>query len=640
MLKLSILLFFLFISTILSQPKSINYSNWLFGHNAGLKFTLDKADPIEILSNIDTLNSDEGICTFSDDEGKIILCSNGKRLVHFYGDPTRGEYKVFNFNLSNRITTSTNNTIILQSISDSNQYYIFITGENWIVSENDKFLYAIFDISLNNGKGDFVVSLTKIRNIYSEKLAAIYDYGLNKYLILTTNTSLFANDPDDSTDLYIYTLDENGLDLNPKVINLKRRYSSIGDLKISPDGKYIAICGYGNQNFGIYKFDILNQEVNEIYYLYEPQSDVYTFNYYSAEFSNDVNKLYLSFSQKSDKLYIRNYITQFDLSLIEDSTKFDLSKKIILQDTLYYAYLKRGLNDKIYISTMSYKSLSPAERNNSLNYLTCIENPEEDANQLNYSDIYFSSHRFPILGLQTTPEILFRDEIEDSNSLCKSDINVYLNDKTLNLGDTFCINGVFNYICIDTLDLSFIELQFEYNPKFMKIISASTGYRIVEGEIMNKLILKFDIEKRDVIEEINFSVCFQSLLNSDKLSDLKVLESEEYNLIDFRNSNIEYLSCDQPFRQVKHFYATEYYYTLSNNIVSIFLTTEEQGDFKFQIFDVLGNMHYSNMLNLTQSQYINDNVLNFPIENYPFGNYFLRMISPSMEIYTKQLIID
>ena len=174
----------------------------------------------------------------------------------------------------------------------------------------------------------------------------------------------------------------------------------------------------------------------------------------------------------------------------------------------------------------------------------------------------------------------------------------------------------------------------------MKIISASTDYRIVEGEIMNKLVLKFDVRTIDMIEEIYFSVCFQSLLNSDKLSELKVLESEEYNLIDFRNSNIEYLSCDQPFRQVKHFYATEYYYTLSNNIVSIFLTTEEQGDFKFQIFDVLGNMHYSNMLNLTQSQYINDNVLNFPIENYPVGNYFLRMISPNMEVYTKQLIIE
>ncbi len=624
MLKLSTLLFFLFISTILSQPKSINYSNWLFGHNAGLKFTLDKADPIEIFSNIDTLNSDEGICTFSDDKGKIILCSNGKRLVHFYGDPTKDEYKVFDFKQFTRLTSSTNSTIILQSLTVTNQYYIVIVGETYNWEYSGELLYAIFDISLNNGQGGFALDFTKIGNTSSEKLSAIFDCELNKYLILTCDYTT------SKTNLHIYTLDENGLNTQPKIINLNRRYHLIGDMKISLNGEYVAICGYESYNFGLYKFDLVNEEIKEVYYFYKPFVD-----FYSAEFSNNDRKLYVSYSKKEPSNVTNHCITQFDLSLIEDSTKFDLSKKIVLQDTLYYAYLKSGLNDKIYISTMSYKSaFNPALHSNNYNYLTCIENPEEDANQLNFSTFHFSSNRYSILGLQTTPVIL------NECNLCKPDINVYLNSKTLNLGDTFCIDGVFNYNCLGTGDLSIIELQFEYNPKFMKIISASTDYRIVEGEIMNKLVLKFDVRTIDMIEEIYFSVCFQSLLNSDKLSELKVLESEDYNLIDFRNSNIEYLSCDQPFRQVKHFYATEYYYTLSNNIVSIFLTTEEQGDFKFQIFDVLGNMHYSNMLNLTQSQYINDNVLNFPIENYPVGNYFLRMISPNMEVYTKQLIIE
>ena len=81
-MKTLLLLRFISISLI-AQPKTINYSNWLFGFKAGITFNTSNNEAIEIYDNIYALNTSEEISTVSDDNGKLILSCNGIHLVHW-----------------------------------------------------------------------------------------------------------------------------------------------------------------------------------------------------------------------------------------------------------------------------------------------------------------------------------------------------------------------------------------------------------------------------------------------------------------------------------------------------------------------------------------------------------------------------
>jgi len=229
-----------------SQPKAINYSNWFFGSKVGLTFNTPDSIPIEIFSNLDTLYANEGISTYSDNQGNVKLVCNGKRLVHFYDSNDYDKYKIFEFADIKRFTSSTNSTIILPSLSNPNQYFVFIVGETFDGKYYNEMYYGIFNVSLNNGEGDFTQDLKKINDETSEKLAVVYDYKYNRYWIATTT---FSNPFSGNTRFLFYKLDENGFDENPKEIDSGTKYHLIGDMKFSKSGKYLAVCGLGSFNF-------------------------------------------------------------------------------------------------------------------------------------------------------------------------------------------------------------------------------------------------------------------------------------------------------------------------------------------------------------------------------------------------------
>jgi hypothetical protein len=991
-MKIILLLFILISLNLFSQPKSINYSNWLFGKGAGITFNTNDGNAKEILDNIPELETEEGISTYSDDDGFLKLSCSGLVLSHFYDKTDYSKYKIFDLGDYIQTGSSTNSNIIVPSLENKDQFYIFFANDN---VKNYKFVYRIFDVSLDNGKGDWIQDFEELYDFtIAEKITAIYDYDYNFYWIVVGETL-----PYNGFHILLYKLDENGLQKVPKKFDLVIDRDLFGSIKFSPDGKYLAYCSSRGYRLLIYKFNFEDGTLSEFI---DYKEDKYSF--YSVDFSPNSTKVYVSARNENIN---RTELFQFDLRTTSNDD-FIFSRKMLLEfETEKEFRSVVTFKNKTYVTT-NKTNYDLNDYNNLTNNLTIIDNPNEDFENLKFNALNFSNSRYPIHGLNTIPTILneptiqydiskpdiacfgdsfelsiksiynidyiaevvrvfpteqiigifnsldstisFKDSndynsnfanliayearlkysnnifdtvkvsvnfrlccdntvkngnfqsnstfdningyckpidyftdfdfressnsscpklftdfgqiastsnaglhhsnfqrtphklshllvgdplpnvpqrawyqvnptrrgtrykftafvcnvektpryigeprqlniwlgirnrnqdlvlkriddikyeddwielsdefIADDNStelaiwvlgeskgnmpsygfgiddisliplpdysldadkdtiicetesvqlnnkfegditsiewiptiglddptslnpiasptesttytlkvkdkyfceyqetivvnidpclnLCTPDLSVYLNDKVVQLGDTFCINGTFIPECADDSFLDKLNIYFEYDPFLMSFLSTSSStYSIIQNKEKSILKLTFDSKDLLVNQANEFSFCFRSLLGDSKYPVINVLDNDEskisYSLIDSINSNIEYISCDQPFRQIKWVIVTDFEAILVNRNLSIRLATEEEGLFKFIIVDVNGQIVKQQDYNTSKSKYSYEEIFQIDLSDISSGVYNIRMTSPSGKYYTKRIIL-
>ncbi len=229
-------------------------------------------------------------------------------------------------------------------------------------------------------------------------------------------------------------------------------------------------------------------------------------------------------------------------------------------------------------------------------------------------------------------------EVDPCLEKCTPDISVYLTDKEVMIGDEFCINGVFIPECEIETYLNNIQIYFEYDPRLLKFESASTDYEIIKLQEKYILKLKFDEMEFILNQENEFDFCFTALLGNSKVTVLEVEENDDYNLIDYTNSNISFISCDQPFRQIKLIIKTDFEVSIINEELKINLSTEESGQFEFIIIDLNGKILQTTNFTTNKDEYLKEEILIINLEDLPSGSYFIRMITPNGKFYTKQFI--
>ena len=262
------------------------------------------------------------------------------------------------------------------------------------------------------------------------------------------------------------------------------------------------------------------------------------------------------------------------------------------------------------------------------NSLTPIANPTESTTySLKITDKYYCEFESEIIV-----------EVDPCLDRCTPDLSVFLTDKEIELGESFCINGVFLPECEFETYLKNIKIYFEYDSRLLRFESASTNYDIIEGNDTNILVLTFE-EIDFIINEANeFSFCFTGLLGNSKVTVLEVEENDDYNLIDYTNSNISFISCDQPFRQIKLIIKTDFKVSIINEELKINLSTEESGQFEFIIIDLNGKILQTTNFTTNKDEYLKEEILIINLEDLPSGSYFIRMITPNGKFYTKQFI--
>jgi len=201
---------------------------WYFGQNAGLDF--NSGSPIVLLDG--ALDTQEGCATISDASGNLLFYTDGSTVYN------KNHTIMLNGTGLNGDSSSTHSAIIVPKPNNLNVYYIFTVdfqaGPNGLQ-------YSEVDMSLDGGLG----GITSNKNILletptTEKLTAIKSSVSNEYWVVGHKWN--------SNEFITYKVSETGINTAPAIsavgtiIGGSNVFSTIGQIKISPDGTKLAMA--------------------------------------------------------------------------------------------------------------------------------------------------------------------------------------------------------------------------------------------------------------------------------------------------------------------------------------------------------------------------------------------------------------
>jgi gliding motility-associated-like protein len=376
--------------------------NWIMGIWAGLNFST--GDPVPWLPVEGDAGFDSGT-VMSDSLGNLLFYSDGSKVWN-----KNGEIMMNGLNLlpdpDDGSWTQAATTFPMPG--DANKYYLF-TISDWIAPRG--FYYSVIDMTLDGGLG----AVTEEKNIELPAAFWAHDHQFvtknksgDSYWVITRlyNDDRFAS----------FLVDESGVHQQPVYsstgVYRDFLYGDGGCIKISPDKKFLSTAHFGQgleiSEWYLRSFEIctFNAETGEIGYLYMINS-FYLLNHFreanSCEFSPDSKYFYAVFDNGPDS----NYLYQYDMQYIEDSSAFLNSAILISQDC--------GVNLRLSNDGRIYSSANDSEYYE--NYMGIINDPWEHG-----TDCNFVPHSIYLLGrrpLWYTPEILldylYRFEWEADN---------------------------------------------------------------------------------------------------------------------------------------------------------------------------------------------------------------------------------
>jgi hypothetical protein len=328
------------------------FSNWIFGRNAGISFNTPDLKPINI--NGSQLNTWEGCSSVSDKYGKLLFYSDGTKVWN------KNNQLMPNGTNLNGYYSASQSCIVVNNIANPNQYYIFtIDG----VEQNQNGLsYSILDITLDNGFGDIVSSQKNIQLIDRtvENLCTVRHSNNQDTWVINYSTQ--------QNSFFVFLITKNGVNSIPfKSPGFSTVSSAAGySIKSSKSGSMVA---YANQRTGsveVYDFDKTNGTLSKKYNIKTPSNWAY-----AVEFSPNERFLYAS-------VFVPCKVIQYDLNLA-DETKISQNGYILANNpvTFYYGLIQIAPDGKVYIAKDGSQ------------YLATIDLPDELGSNCNYVEDSF-----------------------------------------------------------------------------------------------------------------------------------------------------------------------------------------------------------------------------------------------------------
>ncbi|WP_111709208.1 T9SS type B sorting domain-containing protein [Lutibacter citreus] len=362
-MKKGLLLITLF--TFLNSFSQGEANIWYFGEKAGLNFNSGK--PVSITNS--ELSTREGCSSFSDSKGNLLFYSDGTTVWN------KNHIPMPNGRNLKGGSSSSQSAMIIPKPKSSTLYYLFTVGS--LANENPGFNYYTIDMTKDSGNGDIVqgpIDLNEGREFeWSEKIAAINGKECETFWVISYVSNEFK----------AFKITKDGVAVNSIstmvdfIANDRRGY-----LKISPNGKKIAIAHMNDKTLVLYDFNNSTGVVSNPQYFEFPQP---ADSPYGIEFSGSGDKLYVHTSNDffSQEEHIWNNpenhksaLYQFDLTF---TNAFQISNSRVQIDSqnLYRGALQLGPDQKI------YRALS-SSYNNGTNYLGVIEYPENNGLECSY----------------------------------------------------------------------------------------------------------------------------------------------------------------------------------------------------------------------------------------------------------------
>ncbi len=278
----------------------------------------------------------EGGATISSATGELLMITNGDvvwdRDFHVmpHGRGLGGACPGFGSTAS-----SSQSALIVPHPSKASTYYIFTTD-----CAEDSFAgglrYSVVDMSLNNGKGDVVLSNVSLRANTAEKIAGILRPNGKDLWVVTHGVN--------NNEFYAFSVNSSGINPTPVVSAVGQIHpGGRGYLKFSPDGRRLAAnCFQYWENDGIqtelFTFDIATGKVTADFVLPTGHAN------YSASFSPNGKILYTSCAWSCAD----GYIEQFNLDAGTPQQIADQRDTITVQP---FGGLQLGIDGRLYCLT-------------------------------------------------------------------------------------------------------------------------------------------------------------------------------------------------------------------------------------------------------------------------------------------------
>jgi len=305
----------------------------------------------------------EGSATISDPFGNLIFYTSGNMVW----DRDHEEMPHGNILGNGWGGSGTQAALILKSLSNSNQFYVFtLDPQEVALSSNPKMRYSIVDMTLNGGYGDVHPTIRDIvlDDEMEERMVAVETEDCGYWIV---------GHKRHSKEYVTFKLTETGLSgpfYSSGVLQGNLQGSDVGEIKISPDKTKIAINMTNLDLSSPYNLAYFGLEVCEF-----DNATGLVSNGIAVDSGNSRSGYGISFSPDNSKLYANNVsydlnLNQFDMSLFPDADAMRENKISVYHldspDPHYDRQygMRIGPDNKIYMSADS-------------GYVRCIQNPNE-----------------------------------------------------------------------------------------------------------------------------------------------------------------------------------------------------------------------------------------------------------------------
>lgn len=349
--KLHLFLFLIFLCPVISNGQK-QANNWHFGDKAGLNFN----GTLSAIGN-GQLNTQEGCSGYSDPQtGQLLFYTDGDTVWN------KNNQKMPNGIGLGGHKSSTQSGLVVPRPGSTTQFYIFSVGawggmNTTSFGSPGSFNLNLVDMTLNGGLGDVTVKNQVILSPVCEKLTAtLHCNGVDYWVVVHKYNS---------DKFYSYLLTSGGLSAVPVISTIGimhadtlggNGFSAIGYMKISPDGKKLALACYTDiRTVEIFDFNynngiISNEIIDTSWADYHSNSGLY-----GVAFSADNSKLYVS--NINDSTIYPSSVYQYDLSSNNANTILASKTTISTSFTQAYGALQLAPNGKIYLAKASSPKL-------------------------------------------------------------------------------------------------------------------------------------------------------------------------------------------------------------------------------------------------------------------------------------------
>ncbi|WP_317899529.1 T9SS type A sorting domain-containing protein [Aurantibacillus circumpalustris] len=322
----------------LYSPAQLEFSKWYFGAKAGLDFS---TNPPTILTS-GVLNTVEGCATISDNVGNLLFYTDGISVFNSTHSVMANGLGLFGQG------SSTQSALIVKKPGSDSLYYVFtVSLQNSTNGAN----YSIVDMSLAAGLGSVTVKNSHLYDPSCERQVAVRHCNGKDVWVVSHHYG--------SNEFRAYLLNSNGVISSPVVSAIGESMAgtgliSIGQLKVSPDGKKLAMASattsipqsLGSGGFHLFDFNAANGTVSNSLTLLSG-TNIPNSGAYGVEFSPDGSKLYGAAGPMISATVTGLY--QWDICAANNQAII-ASQYSINTNGLYLGSIQRAINGKLYLT--------------------------------------------------------------------------------------------------------------------------------------------------------------------------------------------------------------------------------------------------------------------------------------------------